>query len=689
MIRILQKKSLVALTIFGILFSGIQVAQAAGTNATTDRYIISFSNDDDVEGESNEFRNQGIKIHATFKAGFKGLVGDFTQAQINDLKKNPKFLYAEKDARVYASAITGTPTNQTGATWGLDRINQRSLPTDGSYSYTSNGAGVTAYVIDTGILSTHSEFGVRVQRGFKAPLVLDGNGTEDCNGHGTHVSGTIGGTTHGVAKAVSLVPVRVLDCTGSGFNSDVIAGIDWAVTDHQAGTPAVANLSLGGGFSQALNDAIQRLIADGVTVAVAAGNSNADACASSPSSATNAITVGATGSNDARASFSNYGLCVDIFAPGVNITSSVIGSNTATALYSGTSMASPHVAGAAALLLEVNQTATPLQIRDLLVTSSTCGKVTTPGSGSPTNLLVTAPAVSEAAPAATPACLTGLTVSGSPQVGTLLTANFSSRGTAPITYTYQWQVASTLNGTYSNIALATGSTYTPVLADVGKYLRVTAGARNAIATSATVTSASVLVPTPPTPPTISSVTISTNPRVGTAVIATVTTSGTTPITLSYQWQISATAAGTFTNIGSATTSSYTPVVADQGKFLKVVVGASNGAGAATPVTSAVSTAIQLAPVITAVTISSPGAFAVNSILTANATATGLPAPTFTYQWQSATTLNGTYNNIANQTARTYTLPTTMRNQFIRVQVRAVNAVATTAAFNSSGVGPIT
>jgi hypothetical protein len=299
--------------------------------------------------------------------------------------------------------------------------------------------------------------------------------------------------------------------------------------------------------------------------------------------------VGATDITDVRASFSSFGPCLDIFAPGVNITSSWIGANNSTlATISGTSMASPHVAGAAALLLEVNTTATPQQIRDSLVNGSTCGAVASPGVGSPSNLLATSTAPAFVCP----------------------------------------------------------------------------------------------------PPTISSVTISANPRVGSAVTATVTASGTAPITLSYQWQISATAAGTFTNIGSAITSSYTPVSADQSQFLRVVVGARNGAGPATPVTSAVSAAIQIAPVITAVTISSSGAFAVNSILTANATATGFPVPTFTYQWQSATTLNGAYTNIAGETLKTYTLPVAMRTRFIRVQVRAANPVATTAASNSNGVGPI-
>jgi subtilisin family serine protease len=234
---------------------------------------------------------------------------------------------------------------QTGATWGLDRIDQSSRPLSSTYSYTSTGAGVDAYVIDTGILGTHTEFTGRMKNGYSA--IGKSTNTTDCNGHGTHVAGTVGGTSYGVAKKVSLIPVRVLNCQGSGTNSGVIAGINWAIKNHTT-NKAVANMSLGGGVSSTLDAAINNLINDGVTVVVAAGNSAAIACNYSPARVPNAITVAASTDTDTLAYFSNFGTCVDIIVPGFDITSSVIGSNTATAVFSGTSMASPHVAGAVA-----------------------------------------------------------------------------------------------------------------------------------------------------------------------------------------------------------------------------------------------------------------------------------------------------------------------------------------------------
>lgn len=472
MIRFFQKKSFVTFAIFGILFGGTQIAHAGTTSTGTERYILSFSNDDDVQGESNGLRNKGIKIHQTYTQGFKGVVGDFTTAQINDLKKNPKFLFAEKDSPVYATAITDPATVQSAATWGLDRIDQRSLPLSNSYSYTSNGQGVTAYVIDTGILASHEEFTGRVAVG--NTQISDGNGTTDCNGHGTHVAGTIGGRNYGVAKGVTLVPVRVLDCSGSGFTSGVIAGINWVISNHVSG-PAVANISLGGGLSTALNNAVQALIADGIVVAVAAGNDNRNACSYSPASAPNAITVGATGSTDARASFSNFGTCLDIFAPGVGITSSVIASNVATDVYSGTSMATPHVAGAAALLLKVNPTATPLEIRNALVNSSTCGAVTSSGTGSPNKLLATSTAGASVVCSAPAAPSTPIVTSPRSRTLSIGVSTTNNGGVAIQSFTIKiWSArnatsaATTLYGTYTCLSTSLTATCTITAASNGR-----------------------------------------------------------------------------------------------------------------------------------------------------------------------------------------------------------------------------
>jgi subtilisin family serine protease len=269
--------------------------------------------------------------------------------------------------------------------WGLDRIDQRALPLNNQFGRAYTGSGVTAYIIDTGVLSTHTEFGGRVLSGFSS--VSDANGTEDCNGHGTHVAGTVGGSNYGVAPGVAIVPVRVLDCSGSGSTSGVIAGIDWVIAHHIAGTPAVANMSLGGRRSSAIDIAVQSAVADGVVFVVAAGNSTADACQTSPAGEPLAITVGATTSADARSSFSNYGSCVDVFAPGSSITSAWYTSTTASNTISGTSMASPHVAGVAALGLEIAPNSSVAQISDWITSTATPGVIGNAGTGSP-NLLI-------------------------------------------------------------------------------------------------------------------------------------------------------------------------------------------------------------------------------------------------------------------------------------------------------------
>jgi subtilisin family serine protease len=315
----------------------------------------------------------------TYHRAIKGFSVRLPEEQATRLANDPRVAFVEEDG------VVNIVTTQTNATWGLDRIDQRNLPLDGSYTYNATGSGVKAYIIDTGIRATHTQLAGRVISGFTA--INDGLGTNDGNGHGTHVSGTVGGTTYGVAKNVTLVAVRVLDSTGSGTNSGVIAGVDFVTSNHQPGQPAVANMSLGGGISSALDTAVTNSINDGVTYAIAAGNSNVDACGTSPARVASAITVGATTITDARASFSNFGTCLDVFAPGNNITSSWNSSDTATNTISGTSMASPHVAGVAALFLETNPTASPATVAAAIINGSTLNKVTSAGTGSPNRLL--------------------------------------------------------------------------------------------------------------------------------------------------------------------------------------------------------------------------------------------------------------------------------------------------------------
>ena len=325
-------------------------------------------------------------------------------------------------------AAASTPEAPT-TLWGLDRIDQRALPLNNQFSRAYIGSGVTAYIIDTGVLSTHTEFGGRVLSGFSS--VSDANGTQDCSGHGTHVAGTVGGSNYGVAPGVAIVPVRVLDCSGSGSTSAVIAGIDWVVANHAAGTPAVANMSLGGGRSSALDIAVRSAVADGVVFVVAAGNSTANACQSSPAGEPLAITVGATTSADARSSFSNYGSCVDVFAPGSSITSAWYTSTTASNTISGTSMASPHVAGVVALGLEIAPNSSVAQISEWITSTATQGVISDAGSGSP-NLLVysrlsSAPPVA-AAPSTTSTTSTSSTTSTTVAPSTTSTTSVPSGG---------------------------------------------------------------------------------------------------------------------------------------------------------------------------------------------------------------------------------------------------------------------
>lgn len=305
-----------------------------------------------------------------------GFAAPLTKRQLAALERDPSVALIEPDGEM---RITATQLNPPS--WGLDRIDQRNRPLDNRFTYNATGAGVHAYIIDTGIVASHSEFGGRAQQ----VVNFAGGSNTDCHGHGTHVAGTVGGTNFGVAKQVRLYGVKVLNCAGSGSNSSVIAGMDWVAANHIK--PAVANMSLGGGFSSAVNSALNRLANSGVFVAVASGNSNANACNFSPASASNATTVNASDSSDRKASFSNWGSCTHLYAPGVSIRS--IGSGSMPAVANGTSMATPHVTGVAALYKQTFGDHSFSTIRSWLITNATSGVISGNPSGTPNRLLYT------------------------------------------------------------------------------------------------------------------------------------------------------------------------------------------------------------------------------------------------------------------------------------------------------------
>ncbi|MFF3847642.1 S8 family peptidase [Streptomyces sp. NPDC002328] len=364
-----------------------RVLAAGSPTAVKDSYIVTLKQDAGFKASSATGRDlveeYGGTVKKTFGAALNGYTATLSAAEARRLAADPSVAAVEQDQTVRVA-----DTTQSSAPWGLDRIDQTSLPLSTTYTYPDTaGSGVTAYVIDTGVRISHTQLTGRAVNGYDA--VEGDTVAQDGNGHGTHVATTIAGSTYGVAKKAKIVAVRVLDNAGSGTTAGVIAGIDWVTANHSG--PSVANLSLGGGASTTLDAAVRRSIASGVTYAVAAGNSSANASSYSPARVTEAITVGATTSTDARASYSNYGSVLDIFAPGSSITAGWYTSDTATNTISGTSMATPHVAGAAAVYLAGHTSATPAQVATALVNGSTAGKVTSPGTGSPNRLLKIVP----------------------------------------------------------------------------------------------------------------------------------------------------------------------------------------------------------------------------------------------------------------------------------------------------------
>ena len=362
------------------------VAAVPGAEVVPDSYVVVLKpGRAAVAGQARALASKhSATVRMTWSHALRGFAATMSARQARRMAADPAVAYVQPNVIHRASATQPNPPS-----YGLDRIDQRNRPLNSAYTYSTTASNVHAYIIDTGIRTTHQDFGGRAVSGFDA---IDGGPADDCNGHGTHVAGTVGGASHGVAKEVQLVAVRVLNCQGSGTTAQVVAGIDWVTANRVS--PAVANMSLGGGADTALDNAVKNSIGAGVTYAIAAGNGflglfALDACTQSPARVPQALTVSAVDSNDRKSSWANRGTCVDVFAPGINITSAWGTNDTATNTISGTSMAAPHVAGAAALYLAGNPAATPAQVHAAIVDNATTGVVTNPGSGSPNRLLYT------------------------------------------------------------------------------------------------------------------------------------------------------------------------------------------------------------------------------------------------------------------------------------------------------------
>ena len=513
----------------------VAAAAAATKLDVRDRYIVVFN--DRVAKPGDEARQvvgaHGGKLHFVYEHAIRGFAATLPPAAVEALRHNPNVKYVVEDG---ISTLAGT---QTGAPWGLDRVDQRALPLNGSYGYDNTGAGVNAYVLDSGIRFSHVEFGGRAVPGTDA--IGDGQNGNDCNGHGTHVAGILGGATFGVAKGVKLISVRVFPCANTTFTSAVVSGLDWIRVNHVK--PAVVNVSLTSFLNPAQDDAVKALLAAGITVVSAAGAGNADVCEISSAYIDGVITVGATDRYDTRYPYSNWGFCMDVFAPGVDIPSAAYYNDTYVGTLTGTSMAAPHVAGAVAQYLQTAPTATPAQAHAYIVNNATVGVVTDPGYLSPNRLLYVNRPVSAA-------------ISGTANITTAGSYTWTASGVGGNgSFTYRWEYRVQGSATWTQVATT------------ASYSRGVAAGEPSFELRATVTSAgesaSATQPVSVNIPTIAPVGVSiTGP---TYVLGGSTrtwyanpTGGTG--TYTYQWQFRTESGTTWTNVGTG--NSYTRTVAN-------------------------------------------------------------------------------------------------------------------------------
>lgn len=640
----------------------IKDTQRVRSTSADPEYVVQFK-PGAARSETAAARAKGIGVSRELTL-VPGMLARLQSQQVAALRKNPNVVSVERSVPVSTDGV------QAPSPWGLDRVDQASLPLNGVYSYQTSGAGVTAYIVDTGV-APHSEFTGRLRKG--AYTIMDGWETTDCNGHGTHVAGTVGGTTYGVAKDVTIVPIRVLNCNGEGSTGDTVAALDWIATNHPGG-PAVVNLSLGGGYSPALNNSVAALVSRGVTVVVAAGNSAIDACKASPASALSALTVAASDSTDKEATFTNHGSCVDLYAPGVYVQSAWIGSTTNTATQSGTSMATPHVTGAAARLLQTNPSWTPAQVASTLVGTASTGRISNATAGTPNRLLLM-PAEPLTLTTATP------TIAGTAQVGYTLTANPGAWSPTPVTFTYQWYRV-----TSAGMAKITGAVYPSYKAqpaDRGATLKVyVKGSKVGYApvtrgsgVTATVAAGTLSVP---------AMTIGGTAKVGAWVWTNYATSwGPAPVTMRYQWyRVSST--GKYTAIAGATHYRYIPTAADIGYRLRLSVTGSKAGYITRSAWGQFSYTIQPG------TISAPRpkVYGLRNVgRTLYASAAWAPAPlNAKFRWFRLSSRGAVA--IAGATAPTYRPTRADRGYSIQLRVVAVRAGYTTAIGYSHVTGAI-